>query len=622
MTDLLDLPEEPDVRLSVAATFGIASDLEVPAFSRRTEYVPDIDPTYQFDRDTTLAILAGLRPQPARPDPGLSRHRQVDPHRAGGGAAQLALHPDQPGQPHQPHRPDRQGRHRPQGRQADHRVPRGHPALVAAAAGGAGLRRVRRRPAGRDVRHPARAGGAGPHDPARPEQGDPPAQGVPPVRHRQHGGPGRHVGPLSRHAADQPGPDGPLEHRHPAELSGAWRRVQDRPRQVPELRHADGRKKVVEHGDAGRPHPQRLHGRRHLDRHVAAHGDHLGRECRDLRRSRLRVPGDLPQQVRRGRAATSWPSTTSAASGPSCPNPRPTSPTPEPSLDRRRQAESRRAAAGSGLHAAGGRGQRRRSRWRFAAASVARPPPRPTRGAGGAPGAAAARPDPARAGPGARRGRQGGLAHPPSRRRGCTAASRPPARWRACSTTGSRSCASRRWAARTWPGCKANLASAYRARQGQPQAGERGQDATMAEIVDLYARERLLGLRADPAAAQADGELGRVAGQRGWPRSCRPWPPRVADQEAFARQVRELLAHLGLSEQLDEPPDDSDREDQRRGQRAAAGRRRRGRARRRRGRGPAAERRPGRARQRRRGPVRGRGHCQRQLGAEREPDRR
>ena len=36
----------------------------------------------------------------------------------------------------------------------------------------------------------------------------------------------------------------------------------------------------------------------------------------------------------------------------------------------------------------------------------------------------------------------------------------------------------------------------------------------------------------------------------------------VADQEAFARQVRELLAHLGLSEQLTDPPDDSDREDQ------------------------------------------------------------
>ena len=45
------LPERPDTRVSVARTFGIASDLEVGAFARRTEYVPDIDATYQFDRE-------------------------------------------------------------------------------------------------------------------------------------------------------------------------------------------------------------------------------------------------------------------------------------------------------------------------------------------------------------------------------------------------------------------------------------------------------------------------------------------------------------------------------------------------------------------------------------------
>ena len=159
-TDLLDLPEEPDIRLSVAATFGIASDLQVPAFSRRTEYVPDIDPDLPVRPRHHAGDPGRLRPQPARPDPGLSRHRQVDAHRAGGRPAELALHPHQPRQPHQPHRPDRQGRDRPQGRQADHRVSRGHPALVAAAAGGAGVRRVRRRPARRDVRYPARARGA------------------------------------------------------------------------------------------------------------------------------------------------------------------------------------------------------------------------------------------------------------------------------------------------------------------------------------------------------------------------------------------------------------------------------------------------------------------------------
>lgn len=50
----------PDVTLNVRETFGIDSDLTVPAFSTRTEHVPDIDLTYQFDRETTLAILAGF----------------------------------------------------------------------------------------------------------------------------------------------------------------------------------------------------------------------------------------------------------------------------------------------------------------------------------------------------------------------------------------------------------------------------------------------------------------------------------------------------------------------------------------------------------------------------------
>jgi len=57
---LQDLPPEPDIRLSVRQSFGIDSDLQVPAFSQTTEYVPEIDDAYRFDRDTTLAILAGF----------------------------------------------------------------------------------------------------------------------------------------------------------------------------------------------------------------------------------------------------------------------------------------------------------------------------------------------------------------------------------------------------------------------------------------------------------------------------------------------------------------------------------------------------------------------------------
>jgi cobaltochelatase CobS len=50
----------PDITISVRQTFGIESDLQVPAFSQATEHVPNLDEAYRFDRDTTLAILAGF----------------------------------------------------------------------------------------------------------------------------------------------------------------------------------------------------------------------------------------------------------------------------------------------------------------------------------------------------------------------------------------------------------------------------------------------------------------------------------------------------------------------------------------------------------------------------------
>src|SRR5690242_7596910 len=52
--------EKPDITISVRQTFGINSDLQVPAFSQAGEHVPDLDDAYRFDRDTTLAILAGF----------------------------------------------------------------------------------------------------------------------------------------------------------------------------------------------------------------------------------------------------------------------------------------------------------------------------------------------------------------------------------------------------------------------------------------------------------------------------------------------------------------------------------------------------------------------------------
>ncbi|WP_394705146.1 cobaltochelatase subunit CobS [uncultured Cohaesibacter sp.] len=50
----------PDTEVSVRDLFGLDIDLMVPAFSEKSDHVPDFDPDYLFDRETTLAILAGF----------------------------------------------------------------------------------------------------------------------------------------------------------------------------------------------------------------------------------------------------------------------------------------------------------------------------------------------------------------------------------------------------------------------------------------------------------------------------------------------------------------------------------------------------------------------------------
>ncbi|MGI9357178.1 MAG: cobaltochelatase subunit CobS [Rhizobiaceae bacterium] len=49
----------PDRKVSVRETFGIDSDMEVPAYREPSEHVPPVDKDYLFDKNTTLAILAG-----------------------------------------------------------------------------------------------------------------------------------------------------------------------------------------------------------------------------------------------------------------------------------------------------------------------------------------------------------------------------------------------------------------------------------------------------------------------------------------------------------------------------------------------------------------------------------
>ena len=50
----------PDKMFDVRKTFGLDIDMQVAGFSEATANVPEIDTAYQFDHDTTLALLAGF----------------------------------------------------------------------------------------------------------------------------------------------------------------------------------------------------------------------------------------------------------------------------------------------------------------------------------------------------------------------------------------------------------------------------------------------------------------------------------------------------------------------------------------------------------------------------------
>jgi len=56
----ISMPDEPDVLLSVRDLFGIDTSLQVKGFSETSDYVADIDRTYHFNAEVTLAILAGF----------------------------------------------------------------------------------------------------------------------------------------------------------------------------------------------------------------------------------------------------------------------------------------------------------------------------------------------------------------------------------------------------------------------------------------------------------------------------------------------------------------------------------------------------------------------------------
>ncbi|PHR60792.1 MAG: cobaltochelatase subunit CobS [Robiginitomaculum sp.] len=59
MSDIFPILK-PDITISAREMFGVDFDMDVPAFSMRSEHVPEIDAAYRFDDETTHAILAGF----------------------------------------------------------------------------------------------------------------------------------------------------------------------------------------------------------------------------------------------------------------------------------------------------------------------------------------------------------------------------------------------------------------------------------------------------------------------------------------------------------------------------------------------------------------------------------
>ena len=57
---MIDIEAKPTKPISVRETFDIDVDMVVHGFEEASDRVPELDPTYKFDHDTTLAILAGF----------------------------------------------------------------------------------------------------------------------------------------------------------------------------------------------------------------------------------------------------------------------------------------------------------------------------------------------------------------------------------------------------------------------------------------------------------------------------------------------------------------------------------------------------------------------------------
>ena len=109
-------------------------------------------------------------------------------------------------------------------------------------------------------------------------------------------------------------------------------------------------------------------------------------------------------------------------------------------------------------------------------------------------------------------------------------------------------------------GVATNLASAHSARAMAPGASQPSHEEGLADAVELYARESLMGF----TLPKMQREL--LDNWRGWldSKTAADWGElrrEIGSQAEFGLRVRELLAHLGLAEQLGDESDQQDPDD-------------------------------------------------------------
>ena len=56
----IELPNKPNHKVEVSKVFNIDTKMTAKGFEEKTEWVPEIDEGYIFDKDTTLSVLAGF----------------------------------------------------------------------------------------------------------------------------------------------------------------------------------------------------------------------------------------------------------------------------------------------------------------------------------------------------------------------------------------------------------------------------------------------------------------------------------------------------------------------------------------------------------------------------------